>query len=332
MHTEEITCNFGKPSSDPAIEAMFDSFGIKSRPELQRLAKSPYEAIVRIKSKGMLFSFSERNYWENLPITSHGKSRILIFTNLALSAGISGLLSRYEGNIPFNLLWEDSRTEARKKMASLGFESSLHAYKRDAWWLENYRVRLTYQPGDINRPDKPGLFDVSLGIPMPISPPSLPLRSYPTSEEVFSLFGKSATNPLFHRVFDDFEPKQLEIDAEQEIVDRKREYGFALYFDTKLRLADGSPTFVGINMCRDRMGDSTPWRGELPFALHFDDSPAVLEYKIGKKADHWDDFMMWGVARWFIPGLLVWINFDNFDNCIESIRVLREGYRNDLRT
>ncbi|HFT8628363.1 TPA: hypothetical protein ACGSTE_005910 [Pseudomonas aeruginosa] len=332
MDIEEITKLFGRSAADPAVEAMFQSLGIKRRPELARPAKSPYEAILRVNAQGMLFSFSERNYWEGLQVTSHGKSDTLIFTNVAVTAGIPDVMRRYVGSeLPFGLQWEDDRVKAREKLAAAGWSNRLHAYKRDAWWLPDYHIRLTYQPGSIDQPEEPGIFDISLGIPMPASAEPFPPRYYPMPDQVYDLFGESPASPTFQSLFRDFDPIRLMTEAELEIVDRKHEYGFALYFDKTRRTPDGRPSFAGINMCRDRLGTSTAWRGPLPFGLGFDDSPSAFEKHLGQKANHWDDNKTFGVARWFFPNLLIWINFDNLDNCIESVRILRAGYRDDLR-
>ncbi|MFJ4352762.1 hypothetical protein ACIPZ5_17895 [Pseudomonas sp. NPDC089428] len=332
MNIQDITRLFGKSATDPSVEAMFQSLNIKRRPELAHPIKSPYEAILRANALGMLFSFTERNYWEGLLPASHGKSDTLIFTNVAVTAGVPNIMRRYTGSeLPFGLQWDDDRAMARQRLVAAGWGNQLHAYKRDAWWLPDYHIRLTYQPGNIYQPEEPGIFDISLGIPMPPSADSFPPRRYPTPEQVCNLFGSSPANHAFQDVFRDFDPFALMAESEFEVVERKHEYGFSLYFDKVRRAPDGLPSFAGINMCRDRMGTCAPWRGSLPFGLKFDDTPSILEECLNRKANHWNDSKTFGVARWFLPELLVWINFDNIDNFIESIRLLRAGYRDDLR-
>jgi len=332
MKIHEITALFGKSTSDPAVEAMLKSLGITRRPQLLRPAHPPYEVTLRASSLGMLFSFSERNYWEGLPVTSHGRSNTLIFTNVAITSGIPSIMRPYTDNdLPFDLHWSDDRTIAREKLAKAGWGKQLHAYKRDAWWLPNYHIRLTYQPGDINAPEMPGIFDISLGISMPPSNEPFPPYEYPSIDQIYKLLGQSPATPDFQDLFRDFDPARLANEAESEIVERKSHYGFSLYFDKTKRASDGRPSFAGINMCRDRLGTSMAWRGPLPFDLRFDDTPSILEERLGKKADYWSDNMVFGDARWFFQELLIWVNFDNMDNCIESIRILRAGYRDDLR-
>ena len=78
MNIHDITSLFGKTSADPAVESMFQMLGINRRPALARPAKSPYEAVLRVSSQGMLFSFSERNYLEGREPATHGLSLIHI--------------------------------------------------------------------------------------------------------------------------------------------------------------------------------------------------------------------------------------------------------------
>lgn len=120
MDLQAITALFGRSATDPAVSTMLQSLGVRRRPELARPAKSPYEAIVRVSARGMLFSFSERNYWNGRSIASHGKSGELIFTNVAVTAGIPDVMRRYEGDLLFGLQWEDDRTTARERLATAG--------------------------------------------------------------------------------------------------------------------------------------------------------------------------------------------------------------------
>ncbi|MFJ4112029.1 MULTISPECIES: hypothetical protein [Pseudomonas] len=165
---------------------------------------------------------------------------------------------------------------------------------------------------------------------MPPSTEPYPPYEYPSVDQIYELFGQSPATSDFQYIFRDFDPATLMNESELEIVERKNHYGFSLYFDKSKRASDGRPTFAGINMCRDRLGTSTAWRGPLPFGLNFDDNPCILEERLGQKADHWSDNIVFGDARWFFRNFLIWINFDNMDNCIESIRILRAGYRDDL--
>lgn len=63
MDLQAIMALFGRSADDPAVTTMLQSLGVKRRPELARLARSPYEAVLRASGLGMLFSFSERSYW-----------------------------------------------------------------------------------------------------------------------------------------------------------------------------------------------------------------------------------------------------------------------------
>lgn len=322
VHIQAITALFGRSATDPAITAMLQSLGVRRRPELARPAKSPYEAIVRVSSQGMLFSFSERNYWNGRSATSHGRSGELIFTNVAVTAGIPDVMRRYEGELPFRLQWDDDRTAARKRLVMAGFGDRLHAGKRDAWWLPEYRIRLTYQPGCIERAGVPGIFDISLGIPMrPLArAPATP--EYPSAEQVLAVLGRSTDDADFQAVFRELGLASLVAGSSREVVDRADEHGFILYFDSKQGTPGGHPVCTGISFVRDRLGNSRAWAGSLPFGLQFDDPPSILEVRIGQRASRWHDGGTFGSASWMLPGLQVNVNFDSLDNCLESVRVI----------
>ncbi|MBL9197830.1 hypothetical protein VB151_18040 [Xanthomonas fragariae] len=51
---------------------------------------------------------------------------------------------------------------------------------------------------------------------------------------------------------------------------------------------------------------------------------------MGAQPNHWEEDITWGVARWYLPDFLLWINFDILDNRIESVSILAAGYRDDL--
>lgn len=325
MDLQAITTLFGESAADPAVTTMLQALGIRRRPELTRPAKSPYEAVLRASGKGMLFSFSECNYWNGRSVASHGKSGELIFTNVAVTAGIPDVTRRYEGDLPFGLQWEDDRTKARQRLVTAGFGDSLHAGRRDAWWLPDYRIRLTYQSQCIKQAGACGIFDISLGIPMCPLARTPATREYPSAEQVVAALGRSTDDAHFQAVFREFGLASLIAEASREIVDRADEHGFILYFDSKRRTLGGRPVCTGISFIHDRLGNSRAWAGSLPFGLQFDDPPSILEERIGQRASRWHDERTFGSASWMLPGLQVNVNFDSLDNCLESVRVITDG-------
>ncbi|HEL4405723.1 TPA: hypothetical protein UNK09_003991 [Stenotrophomonas maltophilia] len=327
MDLQVITALFGRSATDPAVSTMLQSLGVRRRPELARPAKCPYEAILRVSARGMLFSFSERNYWNGRSVASHGKSGELIFTNVAVTAGIPDVMRRYEGDLPFGLQREDDRTTARERLATAGFGDSLHAGRRDAWWLPDYRIRLTYQAGCIKQAGACGIFDISLGIPMRPLACAPATCEYPSAEQVLAVLGRSTEDADFRAVFREFGLASLMAESSREVVDRADEHGFILYFDSKRGTPGGHPVCTGISFIRDRLGNSRAWAGSLPFGLQFDDPPSILEERIGQRASRWHDEQTFGSASWMLPGLQVNVNFDSLDNCLESVRVIAEGHR-----
>lgn len=325
MDLQAITALFGRSATDPAVTTVLQSLGVRRRPELARPAKSPYEAILRVSGQGMLFSFSERNYWNGRSVTSHGRSGELIFTNVAVTAGIPDVMRRYEGELPFGLQWDDDRTAARKRLVVAGFGDSFHAGKRDAWWLPEYRIRLTYQPECLEQAGARGILDISLGIPMRPLARASATCGYPSAEQVLAVLGRSTDDADFQAVFREVGLESLMAEASREIVDRTEEHGFILYFDSKRGVSGGQPVCTAISFVRDRLGNSRAWAGSLPFGIQFDDPPSILEERIGRRASRWRDGDTFGSASWSLPGLQINVNFDSLDNCLESVRVIAEG-------
>ncbi|HDS1039184.1 TPA: hypothetical protein QDZ42_002159 [Stenotrophomonas maltophilia] len=327
MDLKAITALFGRSAADPAVTTMLQSLGVKRRPELARPARRPYEAVLRASGLGMLFSFTDRNYWNGRSVASHGKSGVLVFTNVAVTSGIPGVMRRYEGVLPFGLRWEDDRTAARAKLAAEGWGNRLHAGRRDAWWLPDHRIRLTYQPECIEQAREPGIFDISVGIPMPLRVHAPAMHEFPSAERVLDIVGRSTNDPDFQAVFREFGLASLMVEASSEVVDRADEHGFILYFDSKRDTPGGHPVCTGISFVRDRLGNSRAWAGPLPFGLQFDDPPSILEERMGQRASRWRDEGTFGSASWSLPGLQVSVNFDSLDNCLESVRVIADGHR-----
>lgn len=325
VHIREIAALFGRSATNAAVTTMLHSLGVRRRPELARPAKSPYEAILRVSGHGILFSFSERNYWNGRSVASHGRSGELIFTNVAVTAGIPDVMRRYEGDLPFGLQWEDDRTTARERLVTTGFGDRLHAGRRDAWWLPDYRIRLTYQPECIKQAEACGIFDISLGIPLRPLAGAPATRQHPSAEQVLAVLGRSTGDADFQTVFRELGLASLMAEASMEVVDRADEHGFILYFDGTRGGPGGHPVCTGISFIRDRLGNSKAWAGSLPFGLQFDDPPSILEERMGQRASRWRDEGTFGSASWSLPGLQINVNFDSLDNCLESVRVLAEG-------
>jgi hypothetical protein len=199
----------------------------------------------------MLFSFSERNYWNERSPASHGKSGVLVFTNVAVTSGIPDVMRRFEGVLSFGLQWEDDRTTARAKLAGAGWGNRLHAGWRDAWWLPDHRIRLTYPLECIEGAGETGIFDISVGIPMPSLVHAPAARDYPSAERVLNVLGRSIENSEFQAVFRGLGLGSLMAEAGKEIVDRADEHGFILYFDNIRCVPGGHPVCAGISFIRD---------------------------------------------------------------------------------
>jgi len=321
----------GADSTDAQLVTALDQLGVRRRPEKPSPFKSPYEVLFRLSKHGLCLSFQDLAYVENRPPRQWGDSTLQLRT-VTVTAGVEGKYLPYAGEMPYGISWSDTRQQVRERMAQ--HQDKLHGYLRDCWWFGERYMSVTYQPGDITRPEQPGVFELSFGLFYPESELVRPAK-YPNHEVLVGLFGKSMDAPEFRQAFESFDVENWKAQSEDGHLDRRRAFGFELYFDPARPADDGTPSFAGANLTRGRLGPSQKWEGTLPFGLGFDDTPPMLRQKIPAPPLGWDDSMVvWGFAKWSLPQMDVRVNYDTVQNCVECIALLAPGYlrRNEFES
>jgi hypothetical protein len=313
----------GADAADERLVALLGELGVRRRPEKPVPFNSPYELLFRLSKHGICLSFQDLAYVENRPPRQWGNGTLQLRA-VTVTAGVEGQYLPYTGEMPYGIAWSDTRQQVRERMAQ--HHGKLHAYLRDCWWFGERHMSLTYQPGELTQPERPGVFDLSFGLFYPPTELVQP-ASYPDSQALVALFGKSMNSPEFQQAFASFDTENWRAESEDGHLDRRRAFGFELYFDPARPAADGTPAFAGANLTRARLGPSREWKGTLPFGLHFDDTPAVLRQKIPAPPLLWDDGMaVWNFAKWAFPQMDVRVNCDTVRNCVECIALLAPGY------
>jgi hypothetical protein len=321
MSMLELLPLLGANATDEGLVALLERLGVRRRPQQPSPFKSPYEVLFRLSSHGLCLSFQDRAYLENRSPRSWGKSDLQL-CGVTVTSGVEGQFRPYAGDIPHGISFADTRDQVRARMAR--YADTLHAYRRDCWWLGERYISVTYQPGDITVPEQSGIFDLTIGLFYPPSAELVPLARYPDCDELIALFGASMHSVEFKRAFASFDLETWPQESEDGHLDRRRAFGFELHFDRDRPAADGTPSFVGITMTRDRLGPSREWKGTLPFGLDFNDSPEVLTTKIAAVASERDDSMVvWGSAKWMLPRMQMRVNYDTVRNCLESVALRR---------
>ncbi|MFM9924883.1 hypothetical protein VLK31_17960 [Variovorax sp. H27-G14] len=313
----------GADAADARLVALLEEHGVRRRPEKPAPFKSPYEVLFRLSKHGICLSFQDLAYVENRPPRQWGNSTLQLRA-VTVTAGVQARYLPYTGEMPYGIAWADTRQQVRERMAQ--HHDKLHAYLRDCWWFGERYMSLTYQPGELTQPERPGVFDLTFGL---FEPPSALVQqaSYPGFQTLVALFGKSMGAPEFQQAFASFDVENWRAESEDGHLDRRRAFGFELYFDPARPAEDGTPSFAGANLTRERLGPSREWKGTLPFGLHFDDTPPVLRHKVPAPPLAWDDGMVvWNFAKWALPQMDVRVNCDTVRNRIECIALLAPGY------
>ncbi len=327
LNADHLVALLGREATHEAIEGFFIQHAVRRRPVLDRPAKSPYDVTFHMRQLGITFIFQEYNYIHNHAIRSHGKSKKLLLTGILLSSGIENVIRPFSGTLPFGLEWHDDRVSVRKKMNS--FEARLRVHKRDCWWFDDYRMTVSYQPGDINEPQTTGVFEVLFSSYLPPTEKRHQHLHHPSIRTLQSLFGKSVRDREFAAAFADLNYEDIvRWSKEDTAVDLQLQYGFQVYFDQDKPAEDGTPSFGGITFYRDRYGPSAEWLGELPYDIQYNDTPEQVLKKVPAVADLYEDTTaLWGVIKWYLPQYLLWVNFDNLVNYVETVSILAPGYR-----
>lgn len=311
----------GAESTDDRLVALLEQLGVRRRPEKPHPFKSPYEVLFRLSRQGLCLAFQDRAYIENRSPRQWGKSELRLCGVTATSA-IEGQFLPYPGEMPHGISLSDTREQVRARMSP--HADGLHAYRRDCWWLGERYLSVTYQPGDITLPEQAGVFDLTVGLFYPPSDQLAPPARYPDYNELIALFGASLHSMEFRQAFGSFDLENWSQEYADGHLDRRRAFGFELHFDGDRLAPDGTPSFVGATLTRDRLGPSRQWQGSLPFGLDFDDSPDVLERKVGAGPSVRDDSMVvWGSAKWILAHVDLRVNYDTVRNCVESVALRR---------
>jgi hypothetical protein len=150
-----------------------------------------------LSKHGLCLSFQDLAYVENRPPRQWGNGTLQLRT-VTVTAGVEGKYLPYAGEMPYGISWSDTRQQVRERMTQ--HEDKLHGYLRDCWWFGERYMSVTYQPGDITRPEQPGVFDLSFGLFYPESELVRPAK-YPNHEVLVGLFGKSMDAPEFRQAF-----------------------------------------------------------------------------------------------------------------------------------
>jgi hypothetical protein len=206
------------------------------------------------------------------------------------------------------------------------YDSERRSYIRDVYDLPTYRMILSYAI-PMN-----GLAAVVMTrLPAPWPKIDAPTPQMPTIEAIKAALGENISGRRFLDAFGAFDVR-TRVDGllVERSLDFKEEFGFALYFrESKLlRLVDKQPGLVlgAVRFYRERDLDARQWRGELPFAIDFEDSPGVVFDRVpAPPAAREDEFLM-GSGLWRFSDWDLHVLYSTYENVILRVTVMAPGY------
>lgn len=323
MEYSEITALLGRSAHDPDIESILDRHHIYGRPQVELDSEDADGPVVETKDwvinshEGVEFGFEDERAFRTLEPSNWGKGP-MILTQIYLY-GDHPNVRPYSRLLPFGLQLADDRNTVRAKLASL--EVTRRSHLRDAWELDICRMIVSYID------DGAHIGFILFMLP----PPSLPIPDIappplPSIETVVTLLGKNIYDAVFRATFAPFGFERcLEEVKRNRVAKFRSTYGFELGFREP---GSGAPTdlvFSHIVFYRERELNAAGWRGALPLAIDFDDSPETVRRKMGYAPDEQGEDQFTGYALWHLRGCSVYVYHSSMENVVLRVRLMAPG-------
>ena len=330
----------GAPSTSAAVESVLQQLGTVSRPEFDEDEPDQLYDWILVRRQGIELGFACPAYLAGAA-QALWRSQGLILSQITFYSDSRQGVSPYNGQLPHQLTWSDTRDQVRHKLQS--FEATRHSYLTDRWDTGPYRLVVAYKPA--NTPGAGFVDSVHLKLlAQPLS--ELPrIQPQVLANQWIDLFGlprsgtalAQALRPL--DLAGHIQQAQDEQDAQDEReMDFLPECGLMLYFEHASKLRKQMPNVQrsalvlgGVKFHRARDLGARQYSGELPFGLSFEDSPQTLLKKIAVTPDKHDDSANTGRALWHLQQCSLQVLYSNIDNHLFRIMLMAPGYWHEFR-
>jgi hypothetical protein len=314
----------GQPAASVDVITAMAEYGIHDTPSLTE-PDSPHDETgwydwLTAGALGVEFGFADQAYLMAHDPALRGQGP-LILAQLYFYLRQAGV-NPYQGPLPLGLSASDDRAAVRRKMGKLAAASRW--YIRDVWDLQRFRLVVAYRTGDALMESAAFLLPERPWPPAPDQPQQLPC-----CERLVELFGgrweDGALRHALAPLYPDFFAGNL---AQDEVVDMIRAHGIELLFarEEGPRGASGGPVFTAFRLYRDRELDAYGWKGDMPFALTFDDAQPLVLQKVGREPDQRRDDELDGFALWHFPRFSLHVYYSNFANCPLRVTMMSPGF------
>lgn len=260
----------------------------------------------------MELGFTEAAYQSGIgPVRGWGHGELL-FTQVYFYSRRKDI-EDYSGVLPFGLMWNDSRQQARAKLDD--FEASRHSSETDTWDVPGYRLTAVYadRGEQLNR------------VVCRVLPDPLPVPAHvhaPSLKTVVESLGEPISEIRLRIEWRDvLNADRIAESEESGAVDMLQDVGVSI----GLAATESGGIVRSVTLHRNRDQDSTGWQGELPFGLSFEDSPEELFSKVRVPPAQQESSELTGHAVWHLPACSLHVLYSNVDNRLIRVKLMSPG-------
>jgi len=314
----------GQPATSADVIAAMAEYGVLGTPALSE-PDSPQDDPnwydwLGAGARGVEFGFVDHAYLLALDPAMRGHGP-LILAQLYFYLRQPGV-NPYQGQLPLGLAAGDDRAAVRRKIGTLA-AGSRH-YIRDVWDLRSFRLVVAYRPEDSLIESAAVLLPERPWTPAPDQPQQLP-----RCERLVQLFGLEWGDGALRQALAPLQPELFAGNLEEdEAMDMIHAYGLELLFPQAEdpQAENGGCVLAAVRFYRDRELDAYGWKGDMPFAITFDDAPPLLAQRVGRAPDEQQDDDLDGFALWHFPRFSLHVYYSNFANYPLRVTVMRPGF------
>jgi len=308
--SDAIIGAFGSPAHADDVEAIFQALGTYRRPE-QLAGGQSFHDWVLVRRQGVELGFADSEYQSAADQHRWGHGELLL-VQVYFYSGFDDV-QPFVGELPFGLLFADSRHAARAKLAA--YEATRHSYRSDTWDVEGYRLSVTYAD------DGTSIDRIACRVlAAPIRERRVP--RWPNLDDLIEAFGFVTQSREFLRLWPvDLPDAAYRAAGDDGEIDLRGSYGATLHFTE----SNSGPVFRAVTLHRNRDRESVGWLGTLPHGLDFEDSPEVLFEKISLSPVQQSDSALTGHAVWHFDSYTLHVLYSNIDNRLLRIKMIAPG-------
>jgi len=329
MTASDLLDLLGKKGDEDSFTPTLSALGTAASAGLDEDDPSSTTTGCLIRSRGLEIGFTDTAWFNGSPRGLWRTQGLLLQQITFYNAGREGI-SAYAGELPFGLQWSDHKEQARAKLSA--HESSRCSYITDRWDIGPHRFVLAYKN------DGKALDSVHVKLripPLPALPEGQPAIA---AREWMDLFGQTAESGRLRAALAPLDLDALleDADADDREIDCLEGGGLTLYFEQPARLQlqskvkGRSPVLGAVKFYRARDLDARQYLGELPFGLSFEDSPAMLQARIGRPPAQRKDGPTTGLARWHLEHCSLQVLYSTIENHLFRVMLMAPGYWQEM--